>query len=86
MDRRAQLQGWIEDTRRLQRRLAIACALLGVIAVAVRWYSPRVGGTSLLIVALIMACSSWVTAAHNAAHRQKLDELARARADAITRA
>jgi hypothetical protein len=53
MDRRAELLGWIEQTRKLQRKFAIVFPVL------------------------VAMCSFWVTASHNAAHRQKLDELAR---------
>jgi Na+/H+-translocating membrane pyrophosphatase len=77
MDRRAELEGWIENTRRLQRRMAIAYAALGAAAVGLAFWSGRAGGFAIFGVALVAICSFWVTAAHNAAHRQKLDELAR---------
>jgi hypothetical protein len=35
MDRRAELEGWIAKTHRLQRRLAFAYAALGIVAIAV---------------------------------------------------
>jgi hypothetical protein len=78
MDRHAQLQGWIEDTRRLQRKLAFACAGAGAIALALWLWNGHIGGIALMIVALFTACGFWVTAAHNAAHRQKIEELSRA--------
>jgi len=75
MDRRAELLGWIEATRRLQRKMAVAFVLLGAIAIALLTWSATVGAFALLAVALTAICSFWVTAAHNASHRQKLAEL-----------
>lgn len=77
MDRRAELEGYIADTRRLQRRMAIVFAALAAVALALLAWSTAVGVLSLICVALVAMCSFWVTAAHNASHRQKLDELAR---------
>ncbi|HUJ61808.1 MAG TPA: hypothetical protein VLX92_25060 [Kofleriaceae bacterium] len=77
MDRRSELHGWIADTRRLQRRLAAVYAVLAGLALALLAWHARVGGFALLLVGLVAVCSFWVTAAHNASHRQKLDELAR---------
>jgi hypothetical protein len=77
MDRRAELEGWIARTRRLQRRLVGVFAVLAGIAVAVMFWSGTAGGFALFAVVLVAICSFWVTAAHNAAHRQKLAELDR---------
>jgi hypothetical protein len=79
MDRHAELRRWIDDTRRLQRKLAVACTAAAVIAIGLRLWSSSIGGVALLIVTLVTGCSFWVTAAHNAAHRQKLEELSRLR-------
>jgi hypothetical protein len=75
-ERRAQLLGWIEETHRLQRKLGIVFAALGVVAVGLLFVSKTLGGFAIFAVALTAICSFWVTAAHNAAHRQKLTELA----------
>lgn len=77
MDRRTELEGWIANTRRLQGRMAIAYGALTVAALALLLWSHRAGGFALFGVALLAICSFWVTAAHNAAHRQKLAELER---------
>lgn len=77
MDRRAELESWIARTRRLQQRLAIVYAALAVAAIALFAWSRAAGGFALFGVVLVAICSFWVTAAHNAAHRQKLAELAR---------
>ncbi len=77
MERRDQLLGWIDETKRLQRKLAIVFPILGLVALGLMFWRPAVGGFALVMVALVAICSFWVTAAHNSAHRQKLDELAR---------
>ena len=77
MDRRAELERYIADTRRLQRRMAIVFAALALVAIVMFAWSTAIGVLSLICVALIAICSFWVTAAHNATHQQKLDELAR---------
>ena len=77
MDRREELLGYIERTKRLQRKLAIVFPALAVVSIALTFWHGAVGGFSLVIVALVAISSFWITAAHNAAHRQKLDELAR---------
>lgn len=76
-DRRAELLGWIEDTKRLQRKLAIVFPILGAIAIGLMFWRGVVGGFALVFVALIAISSFWVTAAHNASHRQKVAELDR---------
>lgn len=75
MDRRAQLLAWIEETKRLQRKLGVIVAALAVIAVGLFAWNRTVGGFALFGVSLFAICAFWVTAAHNAAHRQKLLEL-----------
>ena len=77
MDRRDELLNWIAQTQRLQRRLAYIYGGLALVAFALLAWSRPVGGFALLCIALVAICSFWVTAAHNAAHRQKLDELVR---------
>jgi len=81
MDRRAELESWIATTHRLQRRMAILYGALAAVAIALTSWNRTVGGFAVLAVALVAICSFWVTAAHNAAHRQKLAELARVEAN-----
>jgi hypothetical protein len=77
MDRRAELLGWIEQTNRLQRKMAIVFPVLGAIAIVLMFWRGTVGAFGLVFVVLVAICSFWITAAHNAAHRQKLAELER---------
>ena len=77
MDRRAELQGWIADTRRRQQRMAYVFGALVALAFVLWLWQGRIGALALFFVALVGVISYWVTAAHNAAHRQKLTELER---------
>jgi hypothetical protein len=76
-ERRAELLGWMEKTRRLQRKLRLVFAVLGLVAFGLVFVNGTVGAFSMITVGLVAVCSFWVTAAHNAAHRQKLGELDR---------
>ena len=79
MDRRRQeLLAWIEQTKRTQRRRAVVSLALGVIAIGLAVWSKLVGTFAIIGVGLFAISAFWITAAHNAAHYQKLDELAAA--------
>ena len=77
MDRRDELLHWIEKTRRLQRKMAVVFGALTVVALGVTIWNGTAGTFAFIALALVAICSFWVTTAHNAAHHQKLDELAR---------
>lgn len=77
MDRRTEIEGWIAKTQRLQRRMAVMYGALAIAAIGLTFWSGRAGGFAIFGVVLVAICSFWVTAAHNAAHRQKLEELTR---------
>jgi len=81
MDRREELLGYIAKTKRLQKKLAIVFPALAAVSIALMFVSGAAGGFSLVIVALVAVSSFWITAAHNAAHHQKLDEMARVAAN-----
>ncbi len=76
-ERKAQLLGWIDETHRLQRKLAVVYSALAVVAIGLTIWRTTVGVFALVALGLVAIASFWVTAAHNAAHRQKLEELAR---------
>jgi len=76
--RRQELLGWIEQTKRTQRKLAIVSGALAVVAIGLAVWSKLVGTFAIIGVGLFAICAFWVTAAHNAAHYQKLEELAAA--------
>lgn len=69
---RARLEGWIAGSRRVQRRLAVAIAVMAVagIALVIGW--PMIGGLFLLFTAIVGVCGFWVTAAHIADWRLRL--------------
>lgn len=75
-ERRAELRGWIDKTHGLQRKMGIVFASLGIVAIGLLFVSRVVGTFAMICVGLVAIASFWVTAAHNSAHRQKLDELA----------
>ncbi len=81
MDRRDELLGYIEETRRLQRKMALVFAGLGLVAFALLFWNTTVGGFGLVIDALVAIASFWITGAHNVAHRFKLEELDRVAAN-----
>jgi hypothetical protein len=74
--RRKELLGWIEETKRNQRTLGITLVPLGAIAFGLLLWSRPVGAIAIIGVIAIAICGFWVMAAHNAAHHQKLEELA----------
>ena len=75
MDRRSELLAWIEKTNRLQRKMAYVLAPLAVLAVVLIFVDSTIGTFAFIGVALFAICAFWVTASHNASHRQKLAEL-----------
>lgn len=75
------LLDYIEETRRTQKRLAVVFGVLAVVPIGLMFWRVGVGAFVLVVLALVAVCSFWVTEAHNAAHRQKLDELARMEAN-----
>lgn len=76
--RRQELLGWIEQTKRNMRRLAIVLVALTPVSVALLLWSKPVGVVAIIGVVSLAICGFWVMAAHNAAHYQKLEELAAA--------
>jgi hypothetical protein len=77
MDRREQLVGWIEETRRLQRTLGRVFATLAVVVLGIWMWRGDVAAAAFVFLAVVAIIAFWVTAAHNDAHRHKLAELDR---------
>ncbi len=76
MDRRRQeLLGWIEETKRNQRKLGYLLGILAAVSVGLALWSKPVGTIAFFTVAALGICGFWVMAAHNASHYQKLNEL-----------
>jgi hypothetical protein len=77
VDRREVLLEYIEETKRTQRRLAVVFGALAAVPIGLMFWRVGAGLFGLVLLVLVALCSFWVTEAHNAAHRQKLEELAR---------
>lgn len=77
MDRRAELEGWIAQTRRNQGRLALALAVATVISIGLLVWNVRIGGLVLAVVVIVAVCGFWVTTSHIADWRGKLEQLDR---------
>jgi hypothetical protein len=69
---RDRLHGYIANSRRVQRRLAIATVVLAAIGVAVLIADRMAGGLVLLLTAIVGVSGFWVTAAHIADWRLRL--------------
>jgi hypothetical protein len=74
-ERAEELNAWIAKTAQLQRKMAYVFGGLALLSFGLIFINGTVGGFSLVIVTLVAISAFWVTAAHNAAHRQKLSEL-----------
>lgn len=77
MDRRKQLDRYVEDTRRNQRTFNTVLAPLLALALLLLIWSAGVGLFALLSVGLIAVTGHWVLYAHLASHRTQLAELER---------
>lgn len=82
--RRDELHQWIADTRRLQRRMGYGFAAAVVLCIAMLFWHRALGVLMLVSIGGTAVASYWITAAHIAAHRQKLDELDRAERQKVT--
>jgi hypothetical protein len=76
-DRRAELQGWIAASRRLQFRLGIGIAIAAIAAIVATTINGTVGGVSLAMVAIVTVCAFWVTGSHILDWRNRLETLER---------
>jgi hypothetical protein len=86
MDRHEELHTWIARTEQLQKKMGVLFTALAVLALVLLVWNRTVGAFSLVCVSLVAICAFWVTAAHNAAHRQKLAELHRTQGKPVTTA
>lgn len=74
-ERRAELLGWIAETRRNQRRLAILLAGFAVIAIGIMLWRTSIGVLALVIAGMIGMIGFWITWSHIADWRARLDQL-----------
>jgi len=72
---RDELERWVAQTKRNQRRIAVGLvAGLGV-AIALAATLGAAGGFAIVIVVLVGICAFWITGAHLLDFRRKLKEL-----------
>jgi hypothetical protein len=64
MDRREQLEIWIAATRRNQRRIAVAVAVLAVLSIAAGMYRGSWGTIGFVITVSFAVVGFWVTSSH----------------------
>jgi len=76
---RAQLEAWIAETERNQRRLRAAMIPSAVVAVALLVWSRPVGGMAIAILAITAVFGFWIMASHIADWSTKIEELDRPR-------
>jgi membrane protein YdbS with pleckstrin-like domain len=74
-ERRAQLEGYITETTRNRKRLAIGLVIAAVVAIVVFMANGTVGAFSLLSVALVGVCGMWIMTAHLQDWRYRIREL-----------
>ncbi|HEY4175521.1 MAG TPA: hypothetical protein VGM90_01755 [Kofleriaceae bacterium] len=74
-ERRAELEGFIAETSRNRKRLAIGVGLAAVVAIGVFMVNGTVGAFSLLSVALVGVCGMWIMTAHIQDWRYRIGEL-----------
>lgn len=77
MDRRAQLQRYIDDTRANQRTFTWILAPLLAISLLLLIWSTGVGMLALVLVGIIAVGGHWVLHAHLESHHTQLAELGR---------
>ncbi|CAN5894957.1 hypothetical protein BH11MYX2_BH11MYX2_23030 [soil metagenome] len=74
-ERRSQLEGYIAQTTRNRKRLAIGLVVAAVIATLVFMANGTAGAFSLLSVALVGLCGMWIMTAHIQDWRYRIREL-----------
>lgn len=72
--RRRELEGYILASRANQRKLAIGVAIAGAVMLVLAILRVPFALLGLFFVAVVGVCGYWVTAAHIADWRRKLDE------------
>jgi hypothetical protein len=73
--KRAELLGWIANTRATQKRLGVVVASAAVIAVGLMFWNGAVGGAALAITAITAMCGFWITGSHIMDWRNRLTEV-----------
>jgi hypothetical protein len=77
-DRRAELLGWIADTRRLQLRMGFGLIIAFVAALVALAFSSTFAKLALAFIAIVAVCAFWVTGSHILDWRNRLEALEQA--------
>ena len=72
--RRRELEEYIAETRRNQRRLAIGLAIAGALCVVLAIARVPFALVGLLVVVIVAICGFWITSAHIVDWKRKLVE------------
>lgn len=75
MATRDELERWTEQTRRTQRKLAVAVAGGAFVALALSLWRRDVGGFALLAVGLFALSGYWITSSHLADWHRQIEDL-----------
>lgn len=75
MDRREELERWIEGSRQTQRKLKLGVGAAVIASVVLLVISRAAGGIALAIVALVALAGFWITGGHIADWEEKLHKL-----------
>lgn len=66
------LLGWIANTKRTQRKLAVITAVLAAISIVLLWYQP-LGTIGFIVTISFGVVAFWVTTSHLSDWRYQLD-------------
>lgn len=76
-DRRAELEGWIASSRRLQIRMGIGLGVAALISLVIMIFDATVGKVGLAMLVITAICAYWVTGSHIADWRHQLEHLSK---------
>jgi hypothetical protein len=74
-EKRAELERYIANTRRTQKRLAVGLAIGVVVSIALALWRAPVGGAGIGICALVALSGFWITAGHIVDFRNRINDL-----------
>lgn len=78
-DRRTELEGWIAESRRLQRRMTVGFLAVATAALVLLFFDAFLGKMTLAILVVTAICAYWVTGSHIADWRHQLQAMDQAR-------
>ncbi|HVK78625.1 MAG TPA: hypothetical protein VM734_35240 [Kofleriaceae bacterium] len=74
---RARLEGYIANSRRVRRRLAVGLGVATPVAIGTIFVDRTLGFFAMLLVASVAVCGFWITWGHISDWRGRLAELDR---------